>query len=94
MKTKARFLQYTDKICRDENGNLLDGDILLEDKIMRFNSGLLHGDGEPAIACNDGHMEYWSNGKINRKGKPAILTIREDENGIVYEEYWENGQQL
>ncbi|TAH52354.1 MAG: hypothetical protein EWM51_08770 [Treponema sp.] len=92
--TKARFLTYTDKICRDESGRIQDGDILLPKMIMRFKNGLLHGENEPAISCTDGHLEYWKNGKLHRDGKPAVLSIREDENGNTYEEYWINGERI
>ena len=94
METKARFLQYTDKICRDQAGNIQDGDILLPEMIMRFKNGLLHGGTDAAISCTDGHREHWKNGKLHREGRPAVLTICEDENGNVYEEYWENGVRL
>lgn len=94
METKARFLQYTDKICRDEEGKIQDGDILLPKMIMRFKNGLLHGDGEPAVSCMDGHLEYWKNGKLHSDVGPAILTIMEDENGHTYEEYWKNGEHI
>ncbi len=91
METKARFLQYTDKICRDEKGVIQDEDILLPTMIMRFKNGLLHGGVDAAISCMDGHREHWKNGKLHREGRPAVLSITEDENGNVYEEYWENG---
>ena len=91
MATKARFLHYTDKICRNNDGNIQDGDILLPGMIMRFKNGLLHAEGEPAISCTDGHLEYWKHGKLHAVGQAAVTTIREDANGNVYEEFWENG---
>lgn len=94
METRARFLEYTDKICRDESGNLLDGDILLPECIMRFKNGLLHGEKEPAVSCMDGHLEYWKNGKLHQVSGPAIVSIREDENGNTYQEFWENGERI
>lgn len=94
METRARFLEYTDKICRDESGKILDWDILLPESIMRFTNGLLHGENEPAVSCIDGHLEYWKNGKLHRVGGPAIVSIREDENGNTYEEFWENGERI
>lgn len=94
METKARFLNYTDKICRDESGRIQDGDILLPKQIMRFKNGLLHGENEPAVSCIDGHHEHWKNGKLHRKGQPAVLSITEDENGNVYEEFWEEGVRI
>ncbi len=94
METKARFLQYTDKICRDADGNIQDGDVLFAKMIMRFKNGLLDGGDEPGVSCTDGHLEYWKNGKLHAIGRPAVLTIREDEDGNVYEEYWENGKRI
>jgi hypothetical protein len=94
METKARFLQYTDKICRDESGRIQNGDILLPKMIMRFKNGLLHGENEPAVSCMDGHQEHWKNGKLHREGRAAILTIMEDEKGNTYEEFWENGERI
>lgn len=92
METKARFLQYSNKVCRDESGKIQDGDVLFQKMIMRFKNGLLHGENEPAVSCIDGHLEYWKNGKLHREKGPAVLTIQEDENGNVYEEYWQNGE--
>lgn len=94
MNTKARFLEYTDKICRDSQGIILDGDELLENQIMRFSNGLLHAEDEPAIACSDGHLEWWQNGRLHREDGPAVQTIREDENGEVYGEWWQNGERV
>jgi len=94
METKARFLQYTDKICRDESGRIQDGDILLPKMIMRFKNGLLHGEGEPAVSCTDGHLEFWKNGRLHKENGPAIVNIMEQEDGIDYEEYWINGERI
>ncbi len=94
MNTKARFLQYTDKVCRTNSGKIMDGDELYPKMIMRFKNGLLHGEGEPAVSCLDGHQEYWKNGKLHNEKGPAILTITEDEDGNVYEEYWLEGERV
>jgi len=94
METKARFLQYKDKICRDEAGRIQDGDILLPKMIMRFKNGLLHGEEEPAVSCTDGHLEYWKNGRLHCESGPAVLTIMEQEDGGDYEEFWENGDRI
>lgn len=94
METKARFLQYTDKICRDESGRIQDGDILLPKMIMRFKNGLLHGEGEPAVSCTDGHLEFWKNGHLHKDDGPAVVNIMEQEDGIDYEEYWINGERI
>ncbi|HQF74222.1 MAG TPA: hypothetical protein PK786_10060 [Treponemataceae bacterium] len=94
METKARFLQYTDKICRDESGRIQDGDILLPKMIMRFKNGLLHGEGEPAVSCTDGHLEFWKNGRLHKENGPAVVNIMEQKDGIDYEEYWINGERI
>lgn len=94
METKARYLKYTDKICREENGQIINEDKLFEKMIMRFKNGLLHADEQAAVECIDGHREYWKNGKLHNEKGPAVFTIREDENGNVYEEYWLEGEQI
>jgi hypothetical protein len=40
----------------------------------------------PAIECEDGHKEYWVNGKLHRIDGPAIEWPYGDK------EYWVNGE--
>jgi len=94
MATQSRLLQYTDKICRDDSGIIQNGDKLFPKMILRFNNGLLHGEGEPAAEYLDGHHEWWKNGKLHRDDGPAVYTIVEDEDGNTYEEWWKEGEHL
>lgn len=94
METKSRFLQYTDKICRDESGRIQDGDVLFPKMIMRFKNGLLHGENEPAVSCTDGHLEFWKDGRLHKDNGPAVVNIREQPEGQDYEEYWKNGERI
>ena len=64
MQTKARFLQYVGKVLRDKDGQLLDDDIYKGGIILRFRSGRLDGDGEPAVETEDCHIEYWDKGQL------------------------------
>lgn len=63
-RTKARFLQYTDKVLRDNEGQLLEGDMYKNGIILRFHNGKLDGQGEPAVETEDCHMEYWDKGML------------------------------
>jgi hypothetical protein len=92
METKAKFLKYLDAVVRDGDGNKLDGDYYQRGVIMRFKDGLLHGEnGEAAIETEEGHMEYWKNGKIHADDGPAVLSLREDAGGNRYAEFWKDG---
>lgn len=94
-ETKARYLEYTDKVILDEETKKpVDGDVLKGGVIFRFTNGKLHGQESPAISTEDGHLEFWRNGKLHREGKPAVKSITLDEFGNTYEEYWENGVRL
>lgn len=89
--TKSKFISYTDKICRDTDGKLINGDRLYTKMILRFDNGKLHGEnGEPAVETIDGHMEFWRHGRLHRKGGPAVTTICSENTG-EYQEFWENG---
>ena len=74
MATQSRLLQYTDKICRDDSGIIQNGDKLFPKMILRFNNGLLHGEGEPAAEYLDGHHEWWK--MENYTATMARLCIR------------------
>ncbi len=96
METKSRFYEYTGKEFRDADGELKQGDVLRNGTILRFFDGKLDGDGEPAVECQDGHMEWWKEGKLHRDASdgPAVTTICEQEDGTAYGEKWENGIRL
>ena len=95
MDTKAKFLEYTDKVILDEDTrDPIDGDVLKDGVIYRFKNGKLHGEGEPAIATEDGHLEYWKEGKLHADEGPAVCSITEDINGNKYEEFWKDGERI
>jgi hypothetical protein len=73
----------------DEHNNPKEGDYLAENNsILRFKNGYLHGENEPAVVCDDGHIEFWNNGKLHRgKGDPAIISQSGD-----ITEFWTNGK--
>lgn len=87
----------TNDICRDKNGNLLEGTVISEDRIIRrFHNGLLDGDSytpegmritQPAVE-GPGHLEYWREGLLHRDhGLPAISS-----RGFTCKEWWVKGQ--
>lgn len=87
--TLARYLEYTDKVILDEEtGSLFQGDRIVDNSIFRFIDGKLDGGDEAAIETDDGHHEWWKNGKLHREDGPAIYCIYGGDN---YDEYWENG---
>lgn len=95
METRARYLEFTDKVILDEQTKRpIDGDVLRDGVIFRFRNGKLHGEGEPAIATTDGHLEYWNDGKLHNDNDAAVCSITEDINGNTYEEYWKNGERI
>ena len=91
--TQARFLDYTDKVIRDsDTKELLQGDVFRDGTVFRFKDGKLHGEGEPAIECEEGHVEFWRNGKLHKeKGSAVCCQIEENGKAIIHEEIWLNG---
>jgi hypothetical protein len=86
-------------LCRDKQGNLLEGTVITEDGIIRrFRNGLLDGDSytpegkritQPAVE-GPGHLEYWREGKLHRdQGLPAVSS-----RGFHYREWWVEGNQV
>lgn len=76
-----------------EEGNLADGDYILEDIIVRFKDGLLNdstdenGEELPALETRDGnHREHWKNGVLHYDNGPAIV-----DNVDNYECWFNNG---
>jgi hypothetical protein len=63
--------------------------------IVRMKDGLIanHVDDEggllPAVEADDGHTEWWEEGKLHRTDGPAVLS-----EGGLWEEYWEEGRLL
>lgn len=95
METKAKYLDFTDKVIRDdETKELLQGDVYIEGAILRFRNGMLHSDGEPAVETDEGHIEYWKNGKLHRDGGPAVCTPDISGKIDLCEEYWIKGTKI
>lgn len=80
----ARYEKMQGKTFRNEDGSLMEGDIFKNGVIMRFHNGLLDGQGESAIDCEDGHIEFWENGYIKIVGN-----IRGG-----YKEFWKDGVRI
>lgn len=94
IETNSKFYSYTDKVIKDEEGNVIDGDRLLDGMILRFTNGMLHSQGGPAVETKEGHMEFWKHGKLHREdGRPAVTTICPENTG-EYREFWENGVRI
>jgi hypothetical protein len=101
IETKSLHIESnnTNDICRDKNGQPLEGTIVTEDYfIHRFRNGLLDGDtistnglvnAMPAVE-GFGHLEYWRKGKLHRdQGLPAVIAER-----FTHKEWWENGKRI
>ena len=78
-----------------EEGNLADGDYILEDIIIRCKEGLLNdsidenGEELPALETRDGnHREHWKNGVLHYENGPAIV-----DNIDNYEYWFNNGKE-
>lgn len=86
LESKIRFASYMNVQCVSEFGYPLQGDIFLNGTIYRFKDGLLDGGYREAIACEDGHLEYWTKGKPHKSSGYALIT----DYGKWVEE-WKNG---
>lgn len=76
-----------------EEGNIADGDYIMEELIIRCRNGLLsdstdeNGDLLPAIETRDGnHLEHWKDGLLHCEDSPAII-----DNIDGYERWFVNG---
>ncbi|MGI5056955.1 hypothetical protein [Treponema socranskii] len=85
VQTKARFLQYTGKVLRDKDGQLLDDDIYKGGVILRFRNGRLDGEGEPAVETEDCHIEYWDKGELKEVVSDYMNHKEKWQNNIVQE---------
>ncbi len=108
METRARMIDFQkiDKPVLDSNTKEpLNGTIFQTyfnrwgyaqiGMITRWKNGRLHADGgEPAVECDDGHCEYYTEGLLNNtnldsSGKQFPAVVFGD-----YEEYWVEGQKI
>ena len=85
VQTKARFLQYTGKVLRDKDGQLLDDDIYKGGVILRFRNGRLDGEGEPAVETEDCHIEYWDKGELKEVVSDYMNHKEKWQNNIIQE---------
>lgn len=65
------------------NGKLVESMTLVGDKLWSIND-------EPAIVYQNGDMEWYTNDKLDRKIRPAVLKTMED--GSFLEEWYTNGK--
>jgi len=85
VQTKARFLQYTGKVLRDKDGQLLDDDIYKGGVILRFRNGRLDGEGEPAVETEDCHIEYRDKGELKEVVSDYMNHKEKWQNNIIQE---------
>lgn len=99
MESLSKYIRYngTEEQWTDENGALLEGPRLSEDKktILRFRHGFLDGDvyrdgvfvmQKPAVE-GTGHLEYWRKNKLHRDGGLEAVCSK----GFSVREFWSNG---
>ena len=88
--TVARFLMYQGLTFIDEAKQIAHGYYDLGDLLVRLDeNGLLHGQDEPAIQTENGHLEWWNHGVLHRMDAPAVLSSYGE-----YQERWENGRRI
>jgi hypothetical protein len=92
-RTRSLYIKYMRKTVGNQSaGEAMQGEYAIENTIMRFEKGLLHGgkdvygDEQPAIEIPNGHVEWWDHGEIHRDGAPAIITQYGE-----WEEWWSHG---
>lgn len=74
IESKIRFASMMGVQCISEFGFPIQGDIFHQGTIYRFKDGLLDGGWQEAIACEYGHIEYWSKGKPHKNTGYAVIT--------------------
>ena len=88
MNTTARFVEKSLLQHFNTDGRAKEGDSLDENgTILRFKNGYLHGENEPAVECDDGHIEFWKNGLLHREDGPAVIS-----NYGNVQEIWKDGE--
>jgi hypothetical protein len=92
-KSRSRYLKFLGGTFMSEGMKIADGDYLIEEVILRFKDGQLHGGTDvnggarAAVEFPDTHHEYWEGGVLHRADGPAVITDWGN-----WEEWWSRGE--